>query len=66
MISPRRPRLEIGHPQSQFHAPLPYPHRLLLHEAERLSIAVIGARTGDLVQGLMEPLPLTLDFLLAR
>ena len=24
------------------------------------------ARTGDLVQGLMEPLPLTLDFLLAR
>jgi hypothetical protein len=39
---------------------------LLLHEAERLSFTVIGANTSDLVQGLMEPPPLTLDLLIAR
>jgi hypothetical protein len=47
--------------KTQLYATLSDPHCLVLHQPERLGVAVLSTRAGDAVEGGVQPLPLALD-----
>src|SRR5262245_60422206 len=58
-------RLELRHLHPELDAPLADHHGLLLHQAEGGGIAPLRPSASDLVEGIVQPLPLAGDLVLA-
>src|SRR5262245_64140219 len=58
-------RLELRRLHPELDAPLPDHHGLLLHQAEGGGIAPLRPDASDLVEGIVQPLPLAGDLLFA-
>jgi hypothetical protein len=56
---------QLGNAHGDLDPPLADHHRLGLHPSEGLGVAMLGADAGDLVEGVVQPLPLTRDLALS-